>query len=144
MNPRRGDEYAMNAKIFDLRFARFLRPLALGLASLALCASVAGADELKDARAALAGGQYDQAIRLFERVAAQGFAEGRAGVGQVYLRKRDYAKAKIPEYWIVDPETSTITQVRPAAVDYVARERLTWFPPGVPSALAFEVAAAFG
>ena len=64
------------------------------LLALALCAPVARADDLKDARAALASGQYDQALRLFERVASQGFAEGRAGVGQVHLRKREYAQAK--------------------------------------------------
>lgn len=68
--------------------------LVLGLAALVLCAPAARADDLKDARAALAAGQYDQAIRLFERVASQGFAEGRAGVGQVHLRRREYAKAE--------------------------------------------------
>ncbi len=61
---------------------------------IALCASTAWADDLKDARAALAAGQLDQAQQLFEKVASQGFAEGAAGVGQVYLRKRDYAKAQ--------------------------------------------------
>jgi Uma2 family endonuclease len=25
------------------------------------------------------------------------------------IKRREYAKAKIPEYWIVDPETKTIT-----------------------------------
>ncbi|MCC6348101.1 MAG: tetratricopeptide repeat protein [Candidatus Eisenbacteria bacterium] len=64
------------------------------LAGLALATPGARADDLKDARTALEAGQYDQALRLFERVASQGFAEGRAGVGQVYLRKREYAKAK--------------------------------------------------
>jgi tetratricopeptide (TPR) repeat protein len=84
----------MTVKIRDRKPARFLRPLAVGLAALVLSATVAKADDLKDARSALAGGQYDQALRLFERVASQGFAEGRAGVGQVFLRKRDYGKAK--------------------------------------------------
>jgi tetratricopeptide (TPR) repeat protein len=83
----------MNAMIRDRGFARLLQPLAVGLA-LVLCATAARADELKDARAALASGQYDQALRQFEHVASQGFAEGRAGVGQVYLRKHEYAKAK--------------------------------------------------
>lgn len=84
----------MNVQNRNRELGRLLRPLALGLASLALCASVVQADELKDARTALAAGQYDQALRLFERVASQGFAEGRAGIGQVHLRKREYAKAK--------------------------------------------------
>lgn len=66
----------------------------LGLTCLAAGVPVARADDLKDARAALAAGQVDQAMRLFERVASQGFAEGRAGVGQVHLRRREYAKAK--------------------------------------------------
>jgi len=73
---------------------RLLLAPVLSLAALALCAPLATADDLKDARAALASGQYDQALRLFERVASQGFAEGRAGIGQVYLRKRDYGHAK--------------------------------------------------
>lgn len=76
---------------------RALRTRGIALAALlalALCAPVAKADDLKDGRAALAAGQYDQALRLFERVASQGFAEGRAGVGQVHLRRREYAQAK--------------------------------------------------
>lgn len=84
----------MNATIRDRKVVRLLRTLAVGLAAVVLCANIARADELKDARAALANGQYDQALRLFERVASQGFAEGQAGLGQVYLRKHDYAKAK--------------------------------------------------
>src|SRR4029077_1030639 len=32
-------------------------------------------------------------LRLFEKAAGQGYAEGRAGVGQVWLRKRNYEKA---------------------------------------------------
>lgn len=67
---------------------------AVVLAALALVGGPARADDLKDARAALAAGQNEQALRLFERVASQGFAEGRAGVGQVHLRRRDYVHAK--------------------------------------------------
>ena len=48
----------------------------------------------KAARTALAAGQLDDAMRLFERVASQGDAAGRAGVGEVYLRRRDYEKAR--------------------------------------------------
>jgi len=50
-------------------------------------------DELKDGRNALAAGQLNEAQRLFEKAAGQGYAEGRAGVGQVWLRRRDYDKA---------------------------------------------------
>jgi tetratricopeptide (TPR) repeat protein len=53
----------------------------------------ARADELKDGRAALQAGQYDQALKLFEKAASQGLAEGRVGVGQVWLRRLQYAKA---------------------------------------------------
>ncbi len=67
--------------------------LAAALTVLALGAPAVLADDLKDARAALAGGDLDQAQRLFERVASQGFADGAAGVGLVELRRRDYAAA---------------------------------------------------
>jgi tetratricopeptide (TPR) repeat protein len=49
---------------------------------------------LKDGRAALAAGHLDEAVRLYEKAAGQGYAEGRAGVGQVWLRRRNYEKAK--------------------------------------------------
>ncbi len=51
------------------------------------------ADDLKDARVALSAGQLDDALRLFERAAGEGYAEGRAGMGQVWLKKRNYEKA---------------------------------------------------
>ena len=58
-----------------------------------LSAATARADDLKDARTALAAGQLDQSIQLFEKAAAQGYAEGRAGVGQVWLRRHNFDKA---------------------------------------------------
>ena len=84
----------MNNQTRNRVTARLLLTPAVALVALALCAPVAKADDLKDARGALSAGQYDQALRLFERVASQGFAEGRAGVGQVHLRRREYAQAK--------------------------------------------------
>ena len=51
------------------------------------------ADDLKDGHAALAAGNYDQALALFEKAAGQGYAAGRAGVGEVWLKRRQYAKA---------------------------------------------------
>ena len=54
---------------------------------LALFSAPLRADELKDGRAALAAGQYDEALKLFEKAASQGQAEGRVGVGQVWLRR---------------------------------------------------------
>lgn len=61
--------------------------LALGLAA------GARADDLKDGRTLLQAGRYDEALRSFEKAAAQGLAAGRAGVGQVWLRRRQYDKA---------------------------------------------------
>jgi superkiller protein 3 len=65
----------------------------LMLAALSLAPALGRADDLKDARSALAAGQLEQASQLFEKAAAQGYPEGRAGVGQVWLRRRDYDKA---------------------------------------------------
>lgn len=64
----------------------------LGLAALAW-PGPAGADELRDARAALQQGRLDDASRLFEKAAGQGLAEGRAGAGLVWLKRHQYAKA---------------------------------------------------
>jgi tetratricopeptide (TPR) repeat protein len=67
---------------------------ALVSASLCLAApSATHADDLKDGRAALQAGRYDEAIKLFESAAKQGLAAGRAGVGQVWLKRRQYDKA---------------------------------------------------
>ena len=78
-------------------FVRVLLPslLCAVLAAFATTVPVpaAHADELKDGRNALAAGQLDDALKFFEKAAAQGYAEGRAGVGQVWLRKRNYEKA---------------------------------------------------
>ncbi len=54
---------------------------------------VARADDLRDGRAALKANQLDQAMRLFEQAAQQGQAEGRAGVGLVWLKRHNFAKA---------------------------------------------------
>ena len=63
------------------------------LAALGISPGVLRADDLKDGRAALAAGQYDQALALFEKVANTGNAEGRVGIGQVWLRRRQFSKA---------------------------------------------------
>lgn len=67
-----------------------LRVVALGLV---LAAGTAWADDLKDGRAALAKGQLDEAQRLFEKAASSGYAEGRAGVGQVHLKRLNLGEA---------------------------------------------------
>ena len=69
--------------------------LALTLAGGSWLAGIAPAraDELKDGKAALQAGQLDDALRLFEKAASQGSAEGRSGVGQVWLKRRQSEKA---------------------------------------------------
>jgi tetratricopeptide (TPR) repeat protein len=84
----------MNSTFRKRVAVRALMGLVFTCTALALCALPVLADDLKDARAALAGGDLDQAQRLFDRVTAQGFADGAAGVGLVQLRRRDYVKAQ--------------------------------------------------
>jgi Uma2 family endonuclease len=69
-----------------------------------------------------------------------------------YTRRRDQAQKRdfyiddvaIPEYWVVDPETSTIRRIKAGAADSVERERLTWSPKGASEPLTIDVAALFG
>ncbi len=73
-----------------------LRVPLLGLSLLALTLALPSplrADALRDAKTALQAGQLDDALRLFEKAAGEGSAEGRAGVGQVWLKRRQNAKA---------------------------------------------------
>jgi tetratricopeptide (TPR) repeat protein len=71
-----------------------------GIVTLALAVAgaswlpAARADDLKEGKAALQAGQLDEAQRLFEKAAGQGSAEGRSGVGQVWLKRRQYDKAR--------------------------------------------------
>ena len=66
--------------------------LALGL-MLAAAAAPSLADDLRDGRTAMAAGDLDAAQKSFEKAASQGLAEGRAGVGQVLLKRYQYDKA---------------------------------------------------
>jgi tetratricopeptide (TPR) repeat protein len=61
--------------------------------ALSLPASRLLADDLKDGRAALQAGRLDDAVSAFEKAASQGYAEGRAGVGQVRLKQLRYSEA---------------------------------------------------
>ena len=81
----------MNATLRNL--VRTATVSVLTLVTLAIQPLGAAADELKDGRSALAAGHLDEALRLFEKASEQGYAEGRAGVGQVWLRRREYEKA---------------------------------------------------
>ena len=69
------------------------RIAALAVMFLVFATAAVRADDLKDGHAALAAGNYDQALALFEKAAGQGYAAGRAGVGEVWLKRRQYAKA---------------------------------------------------
>ncbi len=80
----------MNALRLRTQLAAAAVAALLGLVALG---SPARADDLKDARAALQAGNYDQAIQLFEKAASQGAAAGRAGVGDVWLKRRQFGKA---------------------------------------------------
>lgn len=75
-------------------FARAVVAL-LALAALGVAGTSRSvrADDLKEGRAALQAGQLEQAAQAFERAAQQGVAEGRAGVGLVWLRRHQYPKA---------------------------------------------------
>jgi tetratricopeptide (TPR) repeat protein len=76
-----------------VRASVLLQAARIGLV-LALCVpGMARADELRDGRAALQAGHLDEAMRHFEQSASQGQAEGRAGVGLVWLRRHQLAKA---------------------------------------------------
>jgi tetratricopeptide (TPR) repeat protein len=66
---------------------------AMAAIALAIAVATASADDLKDARKALTESRLDEAAALFERSAAKGQAEGRAGVGQVALRRRQLGPA---------------------------------------------------
>lgn len=88
MRTLRGEWRSASAKLVTIL-------LLAGLATTGVTAvpGVAGADDVKDARAALQAGRLDEAQGLFERAAGQGSVEGRIGVGQVLLRRRQYPKA---------------------------------------------------
>src|SRR5438132_192592 len=65
-------------------------------AAVAILVAVAGpvrADAVRDGRNALDANRLDDALTLFTRAANDGSAEGRAGVGQVWLKRHQYAKA---------------------------------------------------
>jgi tetratricopeptide (TPR) repeat protein len=63
------------------------------IAAMCLSARELGADDLKDGRTALQANRLDEAMKSFEKAASQGFAEGRAGVGLVWLKRGRSAQA---------------------------------------------------
>jgi Uma2 family endonuclease len=59
--------------------------------------------------------------------------------------KRDFYldDCHVGEYWIVDPEDSTITRVRAGEGDDIARHELVWYPRGASRALTVELSSVF-
>jgi Uma2 family endonuclease len=55
-----------------------------------------------------------------------------------------YLDVGVAEYWIIDPETSAVTAVRPGEPDQLCKDTLTWLPPGASSALTLAVKDLFG
>jgi tetratricopeptide (TPR) repeat protein len=72
---------------------RWVAVLAMILGGLVL-GTPAGADDVKDGKNALAAGRYDEAAAAFTRASGQGLIDGRIGMGQVLLRRRQFAKAQ--------------------------------------------------
>jgi len=67
--------------------------LALTLCTVGASVRPVRADDLRDGKAALQTGDLDAALAAFQKAASTGQAEGQAGVGQVWLRRYQYAKA---------------------------------------------------
>lgn len=82
----------MNASVRSSR-GRRAGLIALLLSLVSLCLAGVSQAQIKEGRVALAAGRYDAALAAFEKAAAEGLAEGRAGVGQVWLRRRQLDKA---------------------------------------------------
>jgi Uma2 family endonuclease len=55
-----------------------------------------------------------------------------------------YLEAGIPEYWIVDRESRSITAVRHDAADATLRDTLVWSPTGTSEPLTIELTDVFG
>jgi Uma2 family endonuclease len=69
-----------------------------------------------------------------------------------YTRQRDHEqkrhfyveKRRVPEYWIIDPENSTLRRIRPNREDEVSAETLVWHPAGASRALTIALSDVFG
>jgi len=58
-------------------------------------------------------------------------------------KKEFYLDARIPDYWIVDPESKTITVVRPGEADQNVADFLQWHPAGAAEPFALRVGDVF-
>jgi Uma2 family endonuclease len=59
-------------------------------------------------------------------------------------KKEFYLEARIPEYWMVDPEQRTVTVVRPERERVTVTDTLTWQPAGVAEPLTIRLEDVFG
>ncbi len=59
-------------------------------------------------------------------------------------KRRFYMGLGIPEYWIVDPESQTITSIATGRVDERSGDTMTWWPAGASAPLTLDVSAIFG
>jgi len=59
------------------------------------------------------------------------------------FKRRFYARAGIPEYWIVDGADRSMLVVRRAQNDITVRDRLTWQPTGSKAELEIDLAELF-
>lgn len=54
-----------------------------------------------------------------------------------------YGDARIPEYWIIDPERKTVTVIARNELDRTVREVLVWYPSGAAEPLEIQLADIF-
>jgi Uma2 family endonuclease len=59
-------------------------------------------------------------------------------------KRRFYLELGVAEYWIVDPDQRTITQIRAGHADVTMADELVWSPKGVSESLIVEVPPLFG
>ena len=59
-------------------------------------------------------------------------------------KRQLYLDAKVPEYWVVDPDAKTIRVVRPGERDCLIADRVTWAPIGARESLIVLVSEIFG
>ena len=54
-----------------------------------------------------------------------------------------YSDARIPEYWIIDPEQRTVTMIARNEMDRTIREVLVWLPAGAAEPLEIRLTDIF-